>query len=526
MARIKTKNWNWVFGLLPSIASISLYFWVITVIFAVVWALPALALLGPTRNLPPSAFAATAEPQKILLLQTGIAAFSKRLEIVQAARQSIDVEYYIYSLDQAGRLFTQALIQKARQGVRVRILVDQGPMNDNIGSYEAAELAKHGIQVRFYNDTSLLNFGKVNHRTHRKSLIVDGQQVIMGGRNMADEYFDFSDKYNFSDRDVWVEGSIVKNIAASFEAFWNSKLSSHPRPVRAPVPADYGLQSEDEEDIFEDQRHTVDRYKLAKKRHEKNLTRSRDFVSSRSDDGKVLLRIQKIASKLLALEPQGLCRETYFYADLPGVESPSSRGQTRVLREQIPALFETALSSIMVESPFFIQNSQQEAFSRALARGLKVEILTNSLSSTDTILTVAPFLLTNKKLSRMGAAVFVDEGEAPRWQDFSNPAASTAAWGVHAKSAVLDDETILIGSYNFDPRSENLNAEMALVCRGEKTLAEGLKYNMHLRKGSMARLNSDGVPADGRYKHLTASTQKKLAFWLLTPFAYLLQPLL
>jgi putative cardiolipin synthase len=477
---------------------------------------PAFALLSPSRPLPPGAFASTEQTQNLIVLESGIASLEKRLQMIGAAKSTIDTEYYVYKGDKAGRLYTQALIEKAKKGVKVRILIDQGFANTNIDSHYAKILAENGIEVRFYNKTLLVNIKQSNHRTHRKSLIVDGIEAVVGGRNMADEYFDFSPTYNFIDRDVAVKGSIVKDITQSFENFWNSSLTKTAENVQEPKLNEYGLQSEREAQTQEGGAQTLAKFKKDHSDYITAMNNARNFIIPSKEDVSALSRIRKYAAELLQISPKGICQETYYYADTPGTS-----GNARVVQDQIQILVSTARKSVVVESPFFIQKPNENMFAQALARGVRVDILSNSLYSADVPLSVSPFLSTAKALTAEGANVFVHEGSAPLWLEYPNPQAKTARWGTHAKTLVIDEDTVLIGSFNMDPRSANLNAEMALVCRGNKELASAVSVDMERRKSIMVKLDRNGNPVDGRDKHLGASDSQKLKYRLMKPLSHI-----
>ena len=74
----------------------------------------------------------------------------------------------------------------------------------------------------------------MNYRTHRKLFIVDNKYFIVGGRNIADAYFDLHQKYNFLDRDILITGSSVPKITRNFEEFWNSPLTKVVKPIPRP----------------------------------------------------------------------------------------------------------------------------------------------------------------------------------------------------------------------------------------------------------------------------------------------------
>src|SRR4051812_26799429 len=174
------------------------------------------------------------EPHLITHYDQGAASFERRLELIASAKTSIALEFFIYDVDDAARLITQALIRKAREGVHVRILVDfSAPVFQLKPSY-ARLLGEAGVQVRYYNTSAVYRVVSIQHRSHRKLLIVDGETVLTGGRNIANEYFDLSDRYNFLDSDLEVSRPIVKTVQGSFDVYWNSPLATEPVPDPKP----------------------------------------------------------------------------------------------------------------------------------------------------------------------------------------------------------------------------------------------------------------------------------------------------
>lgn len=144
-------------------------------------------------------------------------------------------------------------MRAADRGVRVRVLVDDllvdGPPESMVA------LASHpNLEVRIYNPVHsvgvsflqrlrniVTDFRGANQRMHDKAVLVDGVAAITGGRNMADEYFDYDQAYNFRDRDALVAGPIVRKMGESFEAFWASELAV---PVAALLQAEARQLSE------------------------------------------------------------------------------------------------------------------------------------------------------------------------------------------------------------------------------------------------------------------------------------------
>ena len=172
-------------------------------------------------------------------------AFAARVLLANAAEKSLDAQYYIWHGDQVGYLLFQALWQAAERGVRVRLLLDD--LNTKGLDPTLAALDAHpNIEVRLYNplverDARALNFltdfTRVNRRMHNKSFTADNQATIVGGRNIADEYFGAGTGLTFADLDVLAVGPAVPEVSKEFDVYWNS-ASAYPASdfVGAPMP--------------------------------------------------------------------------------------------------------------------------------------------------------------------------------------------------------------------------------------------------------------------------------------------------
>ena len=141
---------------------------------------------------------------------------------------SIALEFFIYDVDEASRLLTQALIGKAREGVQVRILVDFSAPVFKLKPAYARLLGQAGVKVRYYNTSALYRLVSIQHRSHRKLLIIDEETVLTGGRNIANDYFDLSDHYNFLDSDLEVSRADRENGAAELRHRLDSRLATEP----------------------------------------------------------------------------------------------------------------------------------------------------------------------------------------------------------------------------------------------------------------------------------------------------------
>src|SRR5687768_10194298 len=156
-------------------------------------------------------------------------ALSARLALADAAQRSLDVQYFIWNKDMAGRVLTERLFRAADRGVRVRLLLDD--LGTMPGDRELLAIDSHpNIEVRMFNPVGmrslrllgiLADLARVNKRMHNKSFIADGQVAIVGGRNVGDEYYGASAGANFADLDVAVIGPVVKEVSAAFDLYWN-----------------------------------------------------------------------------------------------------------------------------------------------------------------------------------------------------------------------------------------------------------------------------------------------------------------
>ena len=195
--------------------------------------------LPQSRDSPLSRIAQESAPSASLtgfrLMPLASYSLDARIELVRRARHSLDIQYYLIQNDRSGRLLTRSVRDAALRGVRVRLLVDD--LNTVGGDSMFHGLAAFpNVEVRLFNPfccarqsvasrfaASMADFRRLNHRMHNKLLIADGAIAVMGGRNIADEYFARSAKNNFVDMDVLVVGAVVPQLAAIFDAYWNSR---------------------------------------------------------------------------------------------------------------------------------------------------------------------------------------------------------------------------------------------------------------------------------------------------------------
>jgi putative cardiolipin synthase len=424
-------------------------------------------------------------PHRIHLLDDGAASLERRLALIAMARESIELEFFIYNVDEASRLVTQALMAKAAQGVKVRLLVDFSAPVFQLKPVYARFLRANGVDVRYYNTAALYRLFSVQHRSHRKLLIIDGHTVLTGGRNIADDYFDLSPRYNFIDSDIQVDGPIVQAVKASFDQYWNSALAEAPEGSGEPL----GIEDLDH----------------ARKRF---LPRPGDADLVRAAAGS-------------ATPPAFVCRNLSFTTDLP------EKGEAnRRVFATISEIGGAARHEVWVESPYFVIKDDGHALMVQMRRnGARIRVLTNSLHSTDAFYTVASLYSKRDWIAGSGIELYAYGGAAPRRLAEAAPGRG-ARWGIHSKRAVVDGHTVVVGTYNVDPRSANLNSELIVVCRDQPELAAAVLASIAERAQQAVRVMADGAVTDEEALFGSSGTRERLYLYLSIPLAWLFDFLL
>lgn len=160
------------------------------------------------------------EGNRIDLLENGDQIFPSMLAAIRAAKQTVNMEFYIYWDGEIARTFAELLAEKARAGVAVKIVLDavgSAPMSKEMIDF----MRGNGVDLEWYHPIRWYTLSRVNHRTHRKLLIVDGRVGFTGGVGIADEWLG-----NAQDSDHWretmvrVEGPAVTQMQFAFMDNW------------------------------------------------------------------------------------------------------------------------------------------------------------------------------------------------------------------------------------------------------------------------------------------------------------------
>ena len=483
------------------------------------WASPALAA-GET----PSAFidaqiAANAGKTGVHVLDTGAEALLARAWLVENARQSIEVQYFIWSSDNIGTLAAEALLRAAERGVRVRVIVDD--LLIDAPDKVLLALARHPkIDIRIYNpktsvgtplharlQNALMDVRGVNQRMHDKTLVVDGRVAITGGRNMAAEYFDFNHEYNFRDRDALLLGVAVKAMQANFETFWASALSVDVETLYDGL----GLMRKNLR-VDDEQIEQIYRELHAYAKSPENFA------------PEVRVAIADTPASFARLAQQMRWADVEFIADEPGKNDNRVRlgggGRTSLA---LARLVQAAKQRVVIQSPYLVPSDEAIALlSEVRSRGVGVRISTNSLASTDNLPAFSGYRNQRERLLAMGLQIFeYKPAPAVQQQLVQRLAAATRGapvFALHAKTLVIDGKTLYIGTYNFDPRSQNLNTEVGVVIHDE-ALAREVEASIET---DMAPGNSWNAATDDPDRHASLAKRSKVRLYQMMPIKSLL----
>jgi cardiolipin synthase len=153
-------------------------------------------------------------------LENGDQIFPAMLSAIKGARQTIDFETYIYWSGTVGKEFADALVERARAGVKVHVIVDwvgSQKMDDSL----LDRLKSAGVDVQLYHPLHWYNLGRINNRTHRKLLVVDGRVGFTGGVGVADQWSGHAqDPDHWRDSHYKLEGPAVAQMQAAFLDNW------------------------------------------------------------------------------------------------------------------------------------------------------------------------------------------------------------------------------------------------------------------------------------------------------------------
>lgn len=385
-------------------------------------------------------------------------AFAVRGLLTRAAEKSLDVQYYIWRNDTTGMLLLQNLQNAADRGVRVRLLLDDNGISKKLDKDLALLNTHPNFEVRLFNPfvwrspktlNYLTDFHRLNHRMHNKSFTVDNMATVVGGRNIGDEYFGATDQVLFADLDVLAFGEVVQSVSADFDKYWSS-------PMAYPIDQIVTLRATDKID-------NLDLTENLKNNPERTKTYLE--ILAQTDI------IQELLDQSLAVE----WVKTDMVSDDPSkIEGKASKEQ--MLTHQLNRVVGSPKTQVDLVSPYFVPTKTGvQGFQELLDNpNMKVRVLTNSYEATDVAAVHAGYMKRRKDLIKAGMEVYELKAQSSGnlKRRGKTPFGSSGS-SLHAKTFAIDKARVFIGSFNFDPRSANLNTELGFVIHSP-TLAKDI----------------------------------------------------
>lgn len=431
----------------------------------------------------------------------GIDALALRLLMAERAEKSIDAQYFLIYDDIVGNVFAHSLLAAANRGVRVRFLLDD-VLSQGLDPGLATLDSHENIEVRVFNPFANRRFraldaptslGRITRRMHNKSFTVDNQVSLIGGRNIAGEYFGARSDVQFADLDVLTVGPVVGEVSDTFDTYWNH-TAAIPIAALADVPDD-AVQA---------------------------LATYGQEVAEALADAENSQYAQALRGTLEDYMDRDLSAFTWADYQLV-VDSPDkSQGRVTDASSLIGSQMTNSIGEIkeelfVVTAYFVLSKREVEQFRQLRNRGVDVTIVTNSLASNNHSAAHAGYVSSRKALLEMGVKLFeLRAGQnIPADQKVSS---GTAVSTMHAKTFVVDREKIFIGSFNWNQRSENRDTELGVIINSPKLATELLErvepalptatYQVFLNDSGKVRWR---IEEDG--KQIVLTKEPQTGFW-------------
>jgi putative cardiolipin synthase len=374
-----------------------------------------------------------------------------RLALIDSARHSIDLQYYTWFGDVSGRLLLKRVVDAADRGVKVRMLIDdlntllRDASTPQIRDGLVAAIDAHpNIEVRLFNPWTrrdlfgragemVADLERLNQRMHNKQLVVDNRAAIIGGRNLGDEYLGLNPVFNFRDLDVLGIGPVARQGSAVFDSFWNSEWVLPVQALHVPLSE---VESQP-------------------KRRQLDAALAAEPALAGWP-----IAPQAWGAEIEALAPQLRAGTSRVVSDLP------QDGAIRhTMLDHAREFADGAQRELLVENAYIIPSQPHIDWLRTLTqRGVKVGIVTNSLASHDVPAVNSHYKKWRKPLLEAGVSLFEIRHDAAVQRELADTAPVRSGFmGLHVKAIAVDGKRVMVGSMNLDPRSADINSEMAVL---------------------------------------------------------------
>jgi len=378
----------------------------------------------------------------------GLDALGARLALIDRAERTIDAQYFLMKPDSAGRLFAGKLLEAADRGVRVRLLLDD--IFTTVDDDAFLLLNQHpNIELRLFNPIGrggvyyanyLGDFKLANRRMHNKSFTVDNQMSIVGGRNIADEYFELLADAEFVDFDMLTVGPVAAEISLTFDRFWNHKLA---------VPMEAFAEGKDLPD-----------FELARKNVDKNIIEASQSIYGRALASPLMHEIIEDRVELFT-------GKSRVITDDPEKLLNKVSDDQKILVTALAEMIDDAESEVVIITPYFIPGKRGVEFWRSITnKGVRVAVITNSLASNNHVPVHGGYARYRHDMLDAGVEMYevrVDASKVPE----GGIKQSYESLTLHTKLVFIDRRYTFVGSLNLDPRSIDINTEAGVLIDSE-----------------------------------------------------------
>jgi putative cardiolipin synthase len=390
------------------------------------------------------------------IIPVGANGFLMRMQMINAAERTLDLQYFIFRGDDTGRLLTDAVLHAADRGVRVRVLIDDG--ETVAGDEQISGLAAHhSVEIRIFNPFAyrghttlfrgiefMFNASRLDYRMHNKLLVVDNAVALIGGRNIGDEYFQIDPEGQFADDDVFVAGPIAQKLSATFDEYWNNALAIPAEALSRKESSHAALREHREESNEQSPQLKAEGFDYLKR-----------VATGEPFDGIISGRLPLIwaHAQLISDSP-----------DKKKVESGAMVG--RLMHRPVANATAAVQSELLMITPYLIPGKEgMQLFKDLRQRNVRVRILTSSLESSTVLLAQSGYMQYRVPLLEDGVELYEIRSLLgnTRGSGQTKAISSYGNYSLHAKLFVFDRQRLFIGSMNFDQRSMHLNTEIGLI---------------------------------------------------------------
>jgi putative cardiolipin synthase len=405
------------------------------------------ALAHPEETALGSAFAGTARQHPgdsaFRVISVGADGFRARAQIIDAAQRTLDLQYYIFRGDETGRMLTDHLLRAADRGVRIRVLIDDG---DTVAGDEQILRLTHyrSVELRIYNPGKyrghvrfvrrlefVLNARRLDYRMHNKLLVADNSLALIGGRNIGNQYFQIDPESQFADDDVFAAGPIVPQLSKTFDEFWNSSLA---------IPAE-----------------------ALGRPHESRAPKANPGAI---DYAALLSNGEPYTGIMSGKLPLSWAPAQLVYDSPDKKQVVSGRVSGALIVPEVEKSIRAAQSEMLLITPYLVPSTDElQALKELRGHEVRVRILSNSLESCPEISAQSGYDKYRVPLLESGVELYEvrallgntrGSGQSAKISRYGN-------YALHGKMYVFDRKRVLIGSMNFDQRSQHINTEIGVI---------------------------------------------------------------